>query len=71
MIKMNDLVGVILRHVGQMSGATLVSFGLITEDQTGLVVGLIMSLGALGWGICQSKGIKFCKDNGQKFKDKE
>jgi hypothetical protein len=62
---MGDFIGVVTRHIGQMLGAGLVSVGVITEDQTGLVTGVVISLSALGWGICKAKGVKFCQGTKQ------
>jgi hypothetical protein len=59
---MQDLIGVVTRHIGQMLGTGLVSVGLISEDQTGLVIGAVISLGSLAWGICKAKGVKICQE---------
>lgn len=50
----------IVRHAAQFAGASLVTSGVINASDAQGVVGGLVSLVALAWGICRRKGFRIC-----------
>lgn len=56
-----SLVQPILRHTMQAVGAYWVTSGAVAQSDVDVVIGALLSIAAVGWGICKRKGIKLCQ----------
>ena len=51
----------IVRHVMQAGGSILATSGVMTEDDVRGMVGILISLVAVAWGVCRRRGVKLCQ----------
>jgi len=56
----------IVRHVIQFAGAGLVTSGVMTAGDLQAVTGIVISIGALAWGMCKQKGFRLCTNGKNK-----
>lgn len=49
-----------VRHAAQFAGASLVTSGVISANDVQGVVGGLVSIAAVAWGICRRKGFRIC-----------
>ena len=51
----------VLRHAMQAGGSVLATTGVINANDMESVVGILVSLAAVAWGICRRRGIRACQ----------
>ena len=51
----------VLRHAMQAGGSVLATTGVINANDMESVVGILVSLAAVAWGICRRRGIRVCQ----------